>query len=1152
MKYFSKGLIALTCFIALIICGCNSQEEPEEEEDSQQESTSTDQSIGTSITISDENFNTCLRQLVEPLRPQDGLELDEAITEELAAEVTEINCAYSTLQDAVTRQIAANVSKITNTDGLEYFVNLQTLDLNGHQLSSINLDNLTKLTSLDLSNNQIIHIDVRGLVELLSLDLSNNQISEIEVNKLTKLTSLQLSNNQLSSIDLSSLHDLTSLALSNNQISGIDLSQQFTLEDLELWNNNLTSINLSNLTNLTSLNLANNALTTIQNLNSLNKLTELQLWSNQLSSIDLNNLSKLVSLNLSNNQLTSITNLDGLTSLQSINISNNQFTSIDFSGLTNITHLNISNNQLTSISGLGELTNLQLFFGSGNSELNCDGLNLSDDLINTGNCDNLTIIGDLVQADYPTTSTTFTQFDYAGLKTYDVPAGMISNNTSGSSTTAGYSAQFNPGANTTKLTTLASSSHLGVADNGYENDVVELSFTAILDTKYFVRVKDEVGDIASTTNYIMEVGKTNTTLATTNLKPNLEKSIQFTANSTAMKIWLNGMDSNYSVEVIPANDFGDAVLIQKANLTLKDNVPPMINIQDSTADLTSSGTAGISSTASSIAYPLFDLNARYYVNGTRDNSTTYLDRPLLGNQSSSTYATYNSGRTDQYYTAKDYAQWNSQATPVRSFSIDMTEALNSSTATTSIRDNSNIDSTLADSSNGIISVSVSSIGNTNTLSLELGDWRTIANNAFLDISGIQDAAGNAADTTTGIKFIDKTPPLAIAMTASGATLSIAFDQSIAALASTNYSTSSATTVMNIIGQAYYAGGTFNSIATTISYDVYVQTSGDVTVDRNTIYSDPYGNSVAAGADQKADVSLSTTNNQSTLTITVSDTTVTVTDGSASYTDTDANMGAYFSPLQFSQSGSVGLPDFFVSFATLKDENSNTWSDISGSANAYVAPSAIASSNILLVPLLIGADATPPKIASTGIVQRTSSSNLGFSTSNSLIDLGTSGTDAILAIVHTGISVGTADPNNTSYRINGTSGTGHIASSDNIWSIGNSNDSSTTESYKILVMFNEAIICNSCTLTASNTTKYTTSSPTPVNSSNDTSTTLLGNSTNMLLLSFQLNVSQIADSADSITVSGVEDTSGNTATDFTITLSTTSGSGIIVTPTSAAY
>ncbi|MBF0286569.1 MAG: leucine-rich repeat domain-containing protein [SAR324 cluster bacterium] len=1146
MKYFKTGLIVFVCFIALMISGCNSQEEPEEEKDSTQENTS--QSSGNAITISDENFNMCLRQLVEPLRPQDGLALDEPITEELAAEVTEINCAYSTLNSVVARQIAAEVGKITNTNGLEHFVNLKTLDFSGHQLTSASLDSLTQLTSLALSNNQITSIGVSLLSELISLDLSNNQISEIEVNSLTQLTSLALSNNQISSIDLSSLNDLTSLALSNNQISSIDLSRQYTLQKLELWNNNLTNINLSNLTNLKSLNLSNNQLTSIDNLSSLSKLTELQLWSNQLSSIDLANLSKLSSLNLSNNSLSSITNLDGLTSLQSINLSNNKFISINFSGLTNITHLNISNNQLTSISGLGKLSKLQLFFASGNSNLDCDGLNLSDDLINSGNCDNLTIIGDLTQASYPDTSSTFTQFDYEGLKTYHVPTGMVSSNTPGSSFTTGYSSQFNPSANTSKITSLAGNTYLGVANNGYENDVVELSFTAVQDAKYFIRIKDGVGDSVATANYTMEAGKNRAALATTNLNSELEKSIQFTANSTAMKIWFNGMDSNYSVEVIPANDFGDAILIQKATLTLKDNIPPMINIQDSTADLTSAGTAGISSTTSSIAYPLFDLNARYYVNGTRDNSTTYLDRPLLGNQNSSTYATYSSGRTDQYYTAKDYAQWNSNATPARSFSLDMTEALASLTATISIRNNSNTSSTLADTTNGITSVSVSSNGNTHTLTLGLGDWRTITNNSFLDISGIQDSAGNDAGTTTGIKFIDKTPPLAIAMTASGAVLSIAFDQPIAALASTNYSTSTATTVMHIIGQAYYSGGMFNNIATTVSYDVYVQTTGDVTVDRNLIYQDPYGNSLASGANQQADVSLSTTNNQSTLTITVSDTTVSGT----SYTDTNVNMGAYFSPLQFSQSGSVGFPDVYASFATLKDENGNTWGGIIGSANAYVAPSAIASSNILLVPLIIASDATPPKIASTGIVQRTSSSNLGFSASNSLIDLGGNGSSAILAIAHTGISVGTGDPDNNSYRINGTSGTGHIASSDNVWSIGDSNDSSTTEIYKILVMFNEAIVCNSCTLTASNTTKYETSSPTPVNSRNNTSTTLLGSSSNTLLLTFQLNASQIADSADSIIVSGVEDTSGNTTTDFTIKLSTTAGSGIIVTPTSAVY
>ncbi len=163
--------------------------------------------------------------------------------------------------------------------GLEYFINITTLELSTNQLTAIDVSIHTALTGLNLNGNQLTTIDVSQNTALTKLSLQNNQLTVIDVSKNTALIELYLDDNQLTAIDVSKNIALTELSLANNQLTAIDVSQNTALTELSLQNNQLTALDVSNNTALTQLNLSGNVLLTKLNLaNGHNdKLTDLNL-----------------------------------------------------------------------------------------------------------------------------------------------------------------------------------------------------------------------------------------------------------------------------------------------------------------------------------------------------------------------------------------------------------------------------------------------------------------------------------------------------------------------------------------------------------------------------------------------------------------------------------------------------------------------------------------------------------------------------------------------------------------------------------------------------------------------------------------------------------------------------------------------------------
>jgi Leucine-rich repeat (LRR) protein len=202
---------------------------------------------------------------------------------------------------------------ISELSGLEYCINLISLDLRDNQISDISpLASLTKLEWLDLSYNEISNVSpLATLTNLKWLYLYDNEIVDISpVTGLTNLLYLYVQSNQIGDISpLASLTNLRRLLLFTNQISDISpLASLTKLQWLYLHENQISDISpLVSLTNLTQLDVSDNQVSGIGALGNLTKLAYLSLHSNQISDISpLASLTSLIWLYLQHNDISNI------------------------------------------------------------------------------------------------------------------------------------------------------------------------------------------------------------------------------------------------------------------------------------------------------------------------------------------------------------------------------------------------------------------------------------------------------------------------------------------------------------------------------------------------------------------------------------------------------------------------------------------------------------------------------------------------------------------------------------------------------------------------------------------------------------------------------------------------------------------------------
>lgn len=143
-----------------------------------------------------------------------------------------------------------NRGELKSLRGIEYFVNLESLDCDYNQLTELDVTSNMALTELSCSFNQLTELDVTNNAALTELSCGSNQLTELDVTNNTALTRLYCSVNQLTELDVTNNTALTELSCWRNQLTELDVTGNTALTELSCWNNQLTEMDISNNQNL--------------------------------------------------------------------------------------------------------------------------------------------------------------------------------------------------------------------------------------------------------------------------------------------------------------------------------------------------------------------------------------------------------------------------------------------------------------------------------------------------------------------------------------------------------------------------------------------------------------------------------------------------------------------------------------------------------------------------------------------------------------------------------------------------------------------------------------------------------------------------------------------------------------------------------------
>lgn len=138
---------------------------------------------------------------------------------------------------------ALYVKDIETAGGLEFLVNLESLDLGGAKnLTSLNVSTLTKLKKLVATKGKLTHVDLTNCSDLESVFMDDNKLESVVFGQHPNLTKVSMNTNKLKEFNASSFPGLVYLDLSENELESIDLSGCKLIETLWLNNNKLKSI----------------------------------------------------------------------------------------------------------------------------------------------------------------------------------------------------------------------------------------------------------------------------------------------------------------------------------------------------------------------------------------------------------------------------------------------------------------------------------------------------------------------------------------------------------------------------------------------------------------------------------------------------------------------------------------------------------------------------------------------------------------------------------------------------------------------------------------------------------------------------------------------------------------------------------------------
>ena len=242
------------------------------------------------VTITDENF--------EAILIEKGIDSDGIVNQQMLKSDAE-----------QVMKLSLNGANIYTLDGIEAFINLEVLNADANNLTTLNLSNNVMLDTISLTSNRLTKVEglekAKNLTWLslswnyfteFTLDNDNvknflidhNDLTALEIANAPKLESAVLNLNQIADLDFSYCPLLKVLVFSANKVKIINFDNNVNLEYIYGSSNLLTEFDISNLPNLIDVRVDRNPTLTCINIANGQQIPNLKLSAYQTATVDCN------------------------------------------------------------------------------------------------------------------------------------------------------------------------------------------------------------------------------------------------------------------------------------------------------------------------------------------------------------------------------------------------------------------------------------------------------------------------------------------------------------------------------------------------------------------------------------------------------------------------------------------------------------------------------------------------------------------------------------------------------------------------------------------------------------------------------------------------------------------------------------------------
>ncbi len=327
--------------------------------------------------------------------------------------------------ELLTELYYANLTGSVNVAEIDFSKNtkLESLCLNGVQLTSLDVSCNPELESLQIGDTNIISIDLSHNPKLQTFICDGSSITSVDLSNNPELDYLNISDTEITELDLSALPKLATLWMNDTPVTDLDLTCCPLLMSLEIRDYQGTFLDLSQNTQLSTLDARDTAFTSVDFSNNPELSWVSLMYATGITELDVSccpNLSYLyvdrmpiTELDLSNNTQLQVLSVDqckelktldtsACTALDMLLLSYSGIESIDLTNNTKLTELDASNSMLSRLD-LSSNTMLESLRVSGVNlfYLNLDAQTNLDEFASSGYVVEAVFIGNSVDlADY--------------------------------------------------------------------------------------------------------------------------------------------------------------------------------------------------------------------------------------------------------------------------------------------------------------------------------------------------------------------------------------------------------------------------------------------------------------------------------------------------------------------------------------------------------------------------------------------------------------------------------------------------------------------------------------------------------------------------------------------------------------------------------